>query len=165
MAENEKTQNPNDNMHSGAEYHQKVLNTSKSSTPIASLDRQRLQELVSEVDPNEQLEGDVEDVLLSLADDFIETLVSQACMLAKHRKSDQLDVKDVLFALEFNWNMWIPGFGVNGAVSVYNNLGPSHQGSTTVNNPSIMNRAPKKCLQTESHKQRLALIKKYLKKF
>ena len=36
------------------------------------LDRKRLQELVKEVDPNEQLDEDVETMLLQIADDFIE---------------------------------------------------------------------------------------------
>ncbi|OTF71660.1 Transcription initiation factor TFIID subunit 12-like protein [Euroglyphus maynei] len=165
-------------------------NESKSPVPpppIVALDKQRLKELVELVDPNEQLEEEVEDVLLSLADDFIESLVSQACMLAKHRKSNHLDVKDVQLALDMNWNMWIPGFGVDGVVGVYSggagsgsstNVGQQqqHSGSGSQqqfsdNNPSgsnagmAMNRGPKKCLITEAHKQRLALIKKVMKKF
>jgi len=36
------------------------------------LDKKRLQELVKEVDPNEQLDEDVETMLLQIADDFIE---------------------------------------------------------------------------------------------
>ena len=36
------------------------------------LDKKRLQELVKEVDPNEQLDKDVEELLLHIADDFIE---------------------------------------------------------------------------------------------
>ena len=36
------------------------------------LDKKRLQELVKEVDPNEQLDEDVEELLLHIADDFIE---------------------------------------------------------------------------------------------
>ncbi len=45
----------------------------------------RLAELVREVDPSEQLDEDVEEILLQIADDFIEQTVSQACSLAKHR--------------------------------------------------------------------------------
>jgi transcription initiation factor TFIID subunit 12 len=36
------------------------------------LDKKRLQELVKEVDPNEQLDEEVETMLLQIADDFIE---------------------------------------------------------------------------------------------
>ena len=77
------------------------------------LDKKRLCELVKEVDPAEQLDEDVEDVLLQvsnlvretistnfqIADDFIEHTVSQACALAKHRKANNIDVRDVQVAL------------------------------------------------------------------
>ena len=76
------------------------------------LDKKRLCELVKEVDPAEQLDEDVEDVLLQvsnlvretistnsqIADDFIEHTVSQACALAKHRKANNIDVRDVQVA-------------------------------------------------------------------
>uniref|UniRef100_A0A8D2IDU9 Transcription initiation factor TFIID subunit 12 n=1 Tax=Urocitellus parryii TaxID=9999 RepID=A0A8D2IDU9_UROPR len=67
------------------------------------LTKKKLQDLVREVDPNEQLDEDVEEMLLQIADDFIESVVTAACQLARHRKSSTLEVKD--------WNMWIPGFG------------------------------------------------------
>lgn len=105
------------------------------------MDKTRLQKLVQEVDPNEQLEEDVEDMLLAISDDFIESLVSTSAMIAKHRKATSLDVRDVHLALEKNWNMWIPGFGCDDT------------------------RTPKKSLSTEAHKQRMALIRKTLKKF
>lgn len=78
--------------------------------------RKRLQDLVKEIDPLEQLDEDVEEVqlaleviavlglmgslfvlqvLMQMADDFIDTVVSQSCMLAKHRTSNALEVKDV----------------------------------------------------------------------
>ena len=60
---------------------------------------------MKEVDPSEQLDEEVEDVLLQIADDFIEQTVSQACALAKHRKAGTIDVKDVQIVLERSWNM------------------------------------------------------------
>ncbi|XP_013400412.1 transcription initiation factor TFIID subunit 12 isoform X1 [Lingula anatina] len=105
------------------------------------LDKRRLQELVKEVDPLEQLDEEVEEVLMHIADDFIDNVVNAACLLAKHRKANTLDVKDVQLHLERNWNMWIPGFG------------------------SEEVRPFKKSVTTEAHKQRLALIKKTLKKY
>lgn len=110
--------------------------------PVVILDKNRLQELVQEVDPNEQLEEEVEEMLLNIADDFIESLVSTSAMFAKHRKSSTLDVKDVQLALEKNWKIWIPGFGSDD-----------------------QHRHHKKAFNTEAHKQRMALIKKTLKKF
>ena len=105
------------------------------------LDKRRLQELVKEVDPMEQLDDDVEEVLMQIADDFIDNVVTAACQIAKHRKSNTLEVKDVQMHLERNWNMYIPGFG------------------------SEELRPYKKAATTEAHKQRMALIKKTLKKF
>lgn len=37
----------------------------------------------------------MEEMLLSIADDFIESTVNAACRLAKHRGARSLDVKDV----------------------------------------------------------------------
>ncbi|GAB6026731.1 Transcription initiation factor TFIID subunit 12 [Chamberlinius hualienensis] len=105
------------------------------------LSKQRLQDLVREVDPNEQLDDDVEEMLLQIADDFIENVVTNSCLLAKHRKANTLEVKDVQLNLERNWNLWIPGFG------------------------SDELRPYKKSCVTEAHKQKMALIKKTLKKY
>ena len=118
------------------------LSQNSVKNPVVILDKNRLQELVQEVDPNEQLEEEVEEMLLSIADDFIESLVSTSAMFAKHRKSATLDVKDVQLALEKNWKIWIPGFGSDD-----------------------QHRHHKKSFNTEAHKQRMALIKKTLKKF
>lgn len=105
------------------------------------LTKKRLQDLVKEIDPTEVLDEDVEDVLLQIADDFIENVVTSGCMMAKHRKSNTLEAKDVQLHLQRNWNLWVPGFG------------------------SEELRPYRKAPVTEAHKQRLALIKKTLKKF
>ncbi|GFT61495.1 hypothetical protein NPIL_689921, partial [Nephila pilipes] len=75
------------------------------------LNKQRLQDLVREVDPNVQTDEETDDLLLQLAEEFIEDVVETSCSLAKHRKSTVLEIKDVQLALEKDWNMWIPGFG------------------------------------------------------
>jgi len=108
---------------------------------VKVLDKKRLQELVKEVDPLEQLDEDVEEMLLQIADDFIDNVVTSSCQIAKHRKANTVEVKDVQLHLERNWNMWIPGFGSD-------ELKPFKKASTT-----------------EAHKQRMALIKKTLKKY
>ncbi|EDO28948.1 predicted protein, partial [Nematostella vectensis] len=48
-------------------------------------------------DPHEQIGYDVEDVTvcLQVADDFIENVVNSSAQIAKHRKSNTLEVKDV----------------------------------------------------------------------
>ncbi|KAE8750806.1 hypothetical protein FOCC_FOCC002517 [Frankliniella occidentalis] len=126
-----------------------MKNLSNSSTaansvadaPAQLLSKARLQDLVREIDPTVQLDDEVEELLMQLADDFVETAVNSASSLAKHRKATTIDVKDVQLHLERNWNMWIPGFG----------------------NDEI--RPFKRASMTEAHKQRLALIKKTLKKY
>lgn len=55
----------------------------------------RLQDLVKEIDPCEQLDEEVEDLLLQLVDDFVNSTVNTACVFAKHRNAGTVEVKDV----------------------------------------------------------------------
>ncbi|XP_077280957.1 TATA-box binding protein associated factor 12 [Temnothorax americanus] len=105
------------------------------------LTKTRLRDLAREVDPTEQLDEEVEEMLLHVADDFVETTVNAACLLAKHRRANTVEVKDVQLHLERTWNMWIPGFGTDEV------------------------RPYKRATVTEAHKQRLALIRKSIKKY
>ncbi|KAG5670402.1 hypothetical protein PVAND_000670 [Polypedilum vanderplanki] len=124
-------------------------NTSGSeNNATVLLTKPRLQELVREVDPNEQLDEDVEDCLLQIADEFVENVINGSCLLAKHRiqngqpnRENKVEVKDVQLYLERTYNIWIPGFGTE-------ELRPYKR--TTI---------------TEAHKQRQALIRKALKKY
>ncbi|XP_074600541.1 uncharacterized protein LOC141854668 [Brevipalpus obovatus] len=117
-----------------------------ANSNILVLTKQRLQELVNEIDPREQLDEEVEDLLLNIADDFIDNVVTNACKLAKHRGAKTLEVKDVQLILEKEWNLFVPGFGPLALTNEFKQL-------------------YKKSPATEAHKQRLALIKKTLKKF
>ncbi|CAG8533773.1 10933_t:CDS:2 [Paraglomus occultum] len=74
------------------------------------LSKLKIQQLLGQIDPKERLEPEVENILLEIADEFIESVGSFACLLAKHRKSDTLEVKDLQIHLERNWNIRIPGF-------------------------------------------------------
>ncbi|XP_037774130.1 transcription initiation factor TFIID subunit 12b-like [Penaeus monodon] len=113
-------------------------NNATADTTAPVLNKQRITELVREVDPNEQLEEEVEEMLLAIADDFIESTVNAACRLAKHRGARSLDVKDVQMYLERKLHMWLPAL---------------EQMSSTL----------QKGTDTEAHKQRLALIRKQLR--
>jgi transcription initiation factor TFIID subunit 12 len=44
-------------------------------------------------------------MLLQVADDFIENVINNSCQLAKHRKSNLLEAKDVQFHLGFT--LWL----------------------------------------------------------
>ncbi|XP_038207155.1 transcription initiation factor TFIID subunit 12 [Zerene cesonia] len=124
-----------------AQVNSKSNQNSSGDQTTQLLSRPRLQELVREVDPTVQLDEEVEEMLLQLADDFIDTTLNAACSLAKHRHAPTVELRDVQLHLERQWNMWIPGFG-NDELRPY-----------------------KRAAVTEAHKQRMALIRKTIKKY
>lgn len=82
------------------------------------MSKRKLRELVKSVGVDEgdgetTIDGDVEELLLDLADDFISNVTGFACRLAKHRKSDNLDVRDIQLHLERNWNIRVPGYSAD----------------------------------------------------
>ena len=74
------------------------------------LQRESLRQLLSQIVPDERVDPAVEAFLLDVADDFVDSVVAFACKLAAHRRSDTLEVKDIVLHLERAWDMVLPGF-------------------------------------------------------
>ncbi|KAI3471957.1 hypothetical protein Pfo_028645 [Paulownia fortunei] len=120
--------------HPGAPGKTATADTEESSNRIVS--KRSIQELVNQIDPSEKLDPEVEDILVDIAEDFVESITTFGCSLAKHRKSTTLEAKDIILHLERNWNMTLPGFGGD-EIKIY-----------------------KKPIVSEIHRERLAAIKK-----
>jgi len=84
--------------------------TRRKSTPGDASMRRSIQDLALSMDPNIKIEPEVEDLLLDIADEFIDSVTNFSCRLAKHRGGDALEVKDLQLHLERNHNIRIPGF-------------------------------------------------------
>lgn len=115
------------------------------------MSKRKLRELVKTVgidegDGETTIDGDVEELLLDLADDFITNVTNFACKLSKHRKSDSLDVRDIQMHLERNWNIRIPGFASDEIRSTKKwNATPSYnQMVQAINNNKVSKAHPEK---------------------
>ncbi|KAH9947573.1 transcription initiation factor TFIID subunit A-domain-containing protein [Amylocystis lapponica] len=84
--------------------------TRRKNSPGDQSMRRTIQDLVSSIDPNVKVEPEVEELLLDIADEFIDSVTNFGCRLAKHRGGDTLEVKDLQLHLERNHNIRIPGF-------------------------------------------------------
>ncbi|RZC36185.1 TFIID 20kDa domain containing protein [Asbolus verrucosus] len=119
----------------------KTLQAATSSEQAQILTKQRLQDLVRDTDSTLNLEDEVEEIILNYVDEFVDRCLNGAALIAKNRHVNTIEVKDVQQFLNRNYNMWTPGFGTDEL------------------------RPYKRSLTTEAHKQRLALIRKTLKKY
>jgi histone H3/H4 len=99
---------------------------------------EKLRKLVREIAPDEQLDDEVEAIMLNVAEEFITSVTSFACMLAKHRGSDALEVCDLQMHLEHNWHLNPPGFA-------------PVQRPATARKPTM----------TEAHRQRLNAVRRH----
>ncbi|KAL1193941.1 Transcription initiation factor TFIID subunit 12 [Cardamine amara subsp. amara] len=114
----------------------KTVSAENEASDDRILGKRSIHELLQQIDPSEKLDPEVEDILADIAEDFVESITTFGCSLAKHRKSDTLEAKDILLHVERNWNIRPPGF--------------SSDEIKTFRKP----------LTTDIHKERLAVIKK-----
>ena len=77
----------------------------------------KLDELAQEIDPRLSIHPQVEEFLMELADEFLENVGSFAAQLAKHRRSNVVEAKDIQFCLKKNWNIHIHGLSASDASS------------------------------------------------
>jgi len=74
------------------------------------LSKRKIQELVSRIDPNERLDNDVEELIMEITQKFVKDVTDFSCKIAKHRKSDLLETKDLVLGLSMKHNIQVPGF-------------------------------------------------------
>uniref|UniRef100_A0A9J2PD68 Transcription initiation factor TFIID subunit 12 n=1 Tax=Ascaris lumbricoides TaxID=6252 RepID=A0A9J2PD68_ASCLU len=119
------------------------------STPPSSsriLEKDVLEALIKSVDPMETVEEDVSEALIQLVDEFVNDLVDQSARVAKHRNSAKMETKDVQFVLEKRMKLVAPPDSSQVATQ------------TAEHNPYA------KQPGSEAHRQRMALIKKFVQK-
>lgn len=96
------------------------------------LGKRKLRELVRSVigvENDMMIDGNVEETLFDAADEFVQSVTSFACRLAKHRKSEVLEPKDLQLHLERNWNIRIPGYSADEVRSIRRNAPTSSYNS------------------------------------
>ncbi|KAI1719658.1 transcription initiation factor TFIID subunit A domain-containing protein [Ditylenchus destructor] len=64
------------------------------------MDKINLDQLLKQMDPSARMENDVREVLTEFVDDYVNQLLKKTCELAKYRGSDNIEVKDVQYAIE-----------------------------------------------------------------
>ncbi|KHN79856.1 Transcription initiation factor TFIID subunit 12 [Toxocara canis] len=119
------------------------LNTPSGNSRI--LEKDALEAFIKSVDPMETVEEDVSEALIQLVDEFVNDLIDQSARVAKHRNSPKLEGKDVQFVLEKRLHLFATPDS-------------SQFGHTVEHNPYA------KSPGAEAHRQRMALIKKFIQK-
>ena len=78
---------------------------------MAPLVGQRIQDLLSSLDPSYTIDPQAQEQVLQLADDFLDKVCKQSLRIAAHRGSNTVDVQDVQLVLAKQWGIVIPGLG------------------------------------------------------
>eukprot|EP00727_Mastigamoeba_balamuthi_P002191 m51a1_g1197 putative transcription initiation factor tfiid subunit 12 (182) ;mRNA; f:445498-446320 len=73
------------------------------------ISKKRLMEIVAQMGPAEKLDVEAEELIMEMADDFVESVVIGACAMAKHRGSTTLESRDIQLYLEKAFSLKVPG--------------------------------------------------------
>lgn len=63
-------------------------------------------ELLKQIDSNYSLDEEACSMLTAVADEFVDSVTSFSCKLARHRKSNTLEAKDIQMHLERSWDIF-----------------------------------------------------------
>ncbi|KNE60150.1 hypothetical protein AMAG_05572 [Allomyces macrogynus ATCC 38327] len=84
--------------------------TTTAADATSVVTKRKLTELIAQIDPHQRVDPDVHDMLMELADEFIESVTTFGAQLARHRRGNTLEVRDLQLYLETHYQMRIPGF-------------------------------------------------------
>lgn len=74
----------------------KSVPNSNASDAAQVMTKQRLQDLVREIDQTLTLEDDVEEILLSYVDEFVDRCLNGAALIAKNRNCNSIEVSVIV---------------------------------------------------------------------
>lgn len=113
------------------------------------MEKSKLDDLMQQISSTTVLEENVKDVLVEYADDFVSSLIDKACKMIKNREVKKIESRDIEFILKNVYNM-----------PVVPRAASHNFGSQT----EVIDLSKEKFVPTEAHKQRVALLKKQIKK-
>jgi transcription initiation factor TFIID subunit TAF12 len=62
-----------------------------------------------------------------MTSEFIKTVTNSACLLSKHRQSDVVEACDAQLIVEKNYNIKVPGFGIELSVDTVKKRKPKNE--------------------------------------
>ena len=107
------------------------------------LKQNSLTEICNELTSTECLDINVEKFLTEMADNFLDTVIDNACLIAKHKNCDTISIEDLATAIKDNFDIYEPSkYSKNYDLIKGNNI---------------------KNISTNDHKKRLELTKEETK--
>jgi transcription initiation factor TFIID subunit TAF12 len=70
--------------------------------------------------------------MMEVADEFVDQIISAACKLAKLRANQVLEIRDIQYVLERNYNIRVPGYSLD-EVRVVRKVNPAPAWSQKMN--------------------------------